>query len=549
MERNMTCLIVIFIILITNTLADVIISEMCDPQNEYRKNRFIEIYNTGESSVNLTNWKVVAIANDSEIFIWNLSGMIEPADALVCGDDENTLITPDFTESSWSDDNFSWNGGEGDGTKLLNGEILIDDASSHGDFADKSTIRISTVVTATTTFSSEEWTTTATTNYENASPGSHTYVPIVNAWINEIHYDNEGADVNEGIEIIIENPSNYSLANFTVTLYNGSNGESYDSETLDNFSVGSTISDFTIYYDTTTTTWNSGIQNGAPDGIALSYDDSLIQFLSYEGSFTATDGNANGKTSTDIGVLENATAEGLTIQLTGSGTQYSDFSWESGLPQTWGTQNSDGETDQSLPVSLQKFNALPGDRKVTLTWITESETENLGFNLYRKTSNYQYRKINDILIDGHGSTSEMHEYSYTDHDVVNGVTYRYKIENVDYSGKTELHNIVVTATPTVQKIKSCVNAFRLQPCYPNPFNPETTLCFELTETANVYIRVYNLQGKIVTTLTTSSYQPGEYNLSWNGTDAKNRQVSSGIYLIQTVSSTGFSHTDKVILLR
>ena len=71
------------------------------------------------------------------------------------------------------------------------------------------------------------------------------------------------------------------------------------------------------------------MQNGAPDGIALVDDGgTVIQFLSYEGSFDATDGPANGMTSEDIGVSESSgTSEEESLQLSGTGTTYTDFTW------------------------------------------------------------------------------------------------------------------------------------------------------------------------------------------------------------------------------
>ena len=95
----------------------------------------------------------------------------------------------------------------------------------------------------------------------------------------------------------------------------------------DTFTVGSTSGNYAFYYVDF-----PGIQNGAPDGLALSYSGSVIpgQFLSYEGSFAATDGPAFGLTSTDIGVFEDGTEPiGLSLQLGGTGTQYSDFTWNS----------------------------------------------------------------------------------------------------------------------------------------------------------------------------------------------------------------------------
>ncbi|MBU2650380.1 MAG: lamin tail domain-containing protein, partial [Bacteroidetes bacterium] len=164
-----------------------------------------------------------------------------------------------------------------------------------------------------------------------------------NAWINEIHYDNASTDVDEMIEVVIENAGSYNLADFQVDLYNGSGGVVYDTKTVDMFTVGATSNNFTIYYYIYPV---NGIQNGAPDGMALSYQGVLIsgQFLSYEGSFTATAGPANGVTSVDIGVSEtSSTPAGESLQLTGTGTQYADFLWTGPVTATAGQLNS-GQT-------------------------------------------------------------------------------------------------------------------------------------------------------------------------------------------------------------
>jgi predicted extracellular nuclease len=73
---------------------------------------------------------------------------------------------------------------------------------------------------------------------------------------------------------------------------------------------------------------SNGIQNGSPDGIALVNGATVVQFLSYEGSFIATNGPANGMSSTDIGVSEAGSEPvGMSLQLQGSGTTYEDFTW------------------------------------------------------------------------------------------------------------------------------------------------------------------------------------------------------------------------------
>ena len=140
-------------------------------------------------------------------------------------------------------------------------------------------------------------------------------------FINEIHYDNLGADLNEGVEIA--GPSGTSLADWHLHFYNGSSGAIYRSVALDGvipaLSPGFGVLAFPV----------AGLQNGAPDGIALANAmDELVQFLSYEGSFTGVGGVASGVFSTDIGIAESgATPAGSSLQLTGTGQLAADFQW------------------------------------------------------------------------------------------------------------------------------------------------------------------------------------------------------------------------------
>ncbi len=163
--------------------------------------------------------------------------------------------------------------------------------------------------------------------------------PMPNAWINEIHYDNTGADINEFIEVVVENAGSFNLLGIRIDLYNGNGGTVYDTKTLDQFSLGNTVGNFTFY---TTSSFASGIQNGSPDGMALSYYGILVpgQFLSYEGTMTGTAGVANGVTSVDIGVLEAGTAAaGSSLQLAGASTSYSGFAWQPEVLNTSGANN------------------------------------------------------------------------------------------------------------------------------------------------------------------------------------------------------------------
>jgi len=151
---------------------------------------------------------------------------------------------------------------------------------------------------------------------------------LPNAWINEFHYDNDGVDENEFIEIIVENAPMFNLSDFTISLYNGGDGEVYDTQLLSSLPVGSARDGFTFF------TWQpSSFQNGSPDGISIDYKGEPISFISYEGAFMATDGPASGLFSADIGIEESSTKTlpTFSLQMIGTGNKDSDFRWVSSL--------------------------------------------------------------------------------------------------------------------------------------------------------------------------------------------------------------------------
>ncbi|MBT6744935.1 MAG: lamin tail domain-containing protein, partial [Flavobacteriales bacterium] len=164
-------------------------------------------------------------------------------------------------------------------------------------------------------------------------------------FINEIHYDNSGSDAGEAIEVAATAGTN--LNGWSLALYNGSNGTVYNTRNLSGV-VGDSGNGFGFVTENI-----SGIQNGSPDGIALvDNTGNVIQFLSYEGTLTATNGPANGLSSTNIGVSEaSSTAVGFSLQLQGSGSSYGDFTWSAAQVSTFGAPNNN-----------QSFNANSGSQ-------------------------------------------------------------------------------------------------------------------------------------------------------------------------------------------
>lgn len=154
------------------------------------------------------------------------------------------------------------------------------------------------------------------------------------AWVNEFHYDNAGTDQNEMIEVA--GPAGLDVSGWRLVAYNSSGGRAYKTVSLSGVLSASSgcIGTMSVPF--------SGLQNGPADAFALvDAEDQVVEFLSYEGVMTATDGAAQGMTSVDVGVSEtNATPAGQSLQLGGSGRTGPDFGWQAPQSQTAGLRNA-----------------------------------------------------------------------------------------------------------------------------------------------------------------------------------------------------------------
>ena len=206
-------------------------------------------------------------------------------------------------------------------------------------------------------------------------------VPTV--YLSEIHYDNTGTDAGEAIEI--NGPAGTDLTGWRVILYNGNGGAGYDSTTLSGTVPATCDTRGVIVVNYA----SNGIQNGSPDALALvNAGGQVVEFLSYEGTFAATNGPALGTTSVDIGVSENGTEPlGQSLQRSGADV------WSGPTASTFGACNDNG-TPPPPPVvtsvtvtppsasiaqgATQAFTATAFDASsqpiagVTFTWSTSA---------------------------------------------------------------------------------------------------------------------------------------------------------------------------------
>jgi hypothetical protein len=180
----------------------------------------------------------------------------------------------------------------------------------------------------------------------------------------EIHYDNTGTDAGEAIEV--SGPAGTDVSGWQVVLYNGNGGATYTPiMTLSGAFPATCGARGVMVFNYPV----NGIQNGDPDGFALvDATGSVIEFLSYEGTFTAANGPASGRASLDIGVREAGTEPvGLSLARNSAGN------WSAPAANTFGVCNDDAPAPVIANVAVtpllatitvggtQQFNATAFD--------------------------------------------------------------------------------------------------------------------------------------------------------------------------------------------
>ncbi|HFE64661.1 MAG TPA: T9SS type A sorting domain-containing protein, partial [Caldithrix sp.] len=218
--------------------------------------------------------------------------------------------------------------------------------------------------------------------------------------------------------------------------------------------------------------------------------------------------------------------------------------------------------DNSLPVGLNSFTLTAGNGKVILNWVTESEIGNLGFIILRSTekdSDYvelDSFKRNDQL-KGSGNSSNRREYEYIDETVYNNFTYWYKLVDVSLNGVRTEHAAVSAFPNASGGILNVVNLnipieYALHHNYPNPFNPETRIRFDIpkkeTGLEELNLSIFNCLGQKVRSLYTGSLSAGVYEVTWEGKNGHGANLPSGIYFL-VMKSASFFKIEKMILIR
>lgn len=193
-----------------------------------------------------------------------------------------------------------------------------------------------------------------------------------------------------------------------------------------------------------------------------------------------------------------------------------------------------------VPVELTSFSAVRSTGGILLTWSTATETNNAGFDLEKSVNGGNW--VIEGFVKGKGTVTSRSEYSFTDNETTQGEL-RYRLKQIDYSGEYSYTQVI-----TVNGIET-PSGFELAQNYPNPFNPSTVIKFNLEKDANVSLRVFDVQGRLLSELANGVMNQGSYSYIFDASS-----YSSGIYYyeLKAVDFTGknlYSSVKKMTLMR
>jgi len=187
----------------------------------------------------------------------------------------------------------------------------------------------------------------------------------------------------------------------------------------------------------------------------------------------------------------------------------------------------------NVPVELSSFVASAKPGMIEVRWTTQSETDNLGFYVYRSESPHGVKtQLNDKLIEGAMNSQIRHDYLYEDREIVDQMVYYYWLADVALDGRVTFNG------PRTAVAMSKPEYYSLEQNYPNPFNPSTSIRYQIKESGWVNLTIYNIRGQMIRRLVNQAETAGDYNIEWDGRDESGLIVPSGTY-IYSLDVNGF----------
>jgi hypothetical protein len=222
-----------------------------------------------------------------------------------------------------------------------------------------------------------------------------------------------------------------------------------------------------------------------------------------------------------------------------TGSQNNEYDYFDG----YGSININEAINVTLPVELSLFTATLQMNEAILNWRTETEVNNLGFEIERKISFGAQQNDDDSnwvkigFVPGHGTTTDAQDYFFLDDiSLISSTNLTYRLKQIDFNGNYKYSNEVL-----IENILP--EYFELKQNYPNPFNPSTSIRYSIGNKQFVVLKVYNILGNEVATLVNEEKPAGSYEVNFDASE-----LTSGVYFY-SLSSGNYFETKKLILLR
>jgi hypothetical protein len=195
-----------------------------------------------------------------------------------------------------------------------------------------------------------------------------------------------------------------------------------------------------------------------------------------------------------------------------------------------------------VPVELTSFTVTDQGSNVALNWVTKTEINNQGFEVQRilksELQNENWKTIG--FVNGNGTSTEIHNYSFTDINPSLGKTY-YRLKQIDYSGEITYSEMILIDIVLPLQFKIAQN-------YPNPFNPSTKINYQISVPSKVSIKVFDVLGNELATLVDDYKSVGNYDISFDASC-----LASGLYFykmeVTSNNKNVFREVRKMLLLK
>ena len=198
---------------------------------------------------------------------------------------------------------------------------------------------------------------------------------------------------------------------------------------------------------------------------------------------------------------------------------------------------------EQVAVELSSFVGALVEDRVVINWVTASQTNNAGFRVLRSTDGETYEVVSE-LISGAGTTDQLMDYIFEDTSLPSAEIVFYVLEQIDLDGTINRSNPI----EVLLGARFILPTEFASAVYPNPFNPRTTISYDLPSEADVSIIIYDAIGQEIRQLVSQHYTAGRYSVQWDAKDFMGRSVGSGVYIAKIKAGPNTA-IQKMLLLK